>query len=219
MKSNWHIRQKQRTIFSKIYNLNLWESLESVSGPGSTLAYTENLRIDLPNFLKDLEIESILDGPCGDFNWMAKTLDFSKISYLGVDVVPKIILNNKKKYARTGINFRVLDLTTQEIPKADLMLCRDFLFHLSYIDTARFFRNFLRSKIPYLLTSNHINYGDFRNQDIQTGSFKRIDLSAAPYSLDLTNCKRIMDYVTPFPPRELVLITRDIVDRDFIHQF
>ena len=102
MKSNWHIRQKQRTIFSKIYNLNLWESLESVSGPGSTLAYTENLRIDLPNFLKDLEIESILDGPCGDFNWMAKTLDFSKISYLGVDVVPKIILNNKKNTQERG---------------------------------------------------------------------------------------------------------------------
>jgi len=56
--------------FTEIYKSNYWGSKESVSGIGSTLIYTENLRSKLPDLFQLYSIKSIFDAPCGDFNWM-----------------------------------------------------------------------------------------------------------------------------------------------------
>ncbi|NDE22224.1 MAG: hypothetical protein EBZ96_04995, partial [Synechococcaceae bacterium WB9_3_282] len=50
-------------IFNYYYINNFWGDSESVSGPGSTLAYTENLRAELPKLVEELEVTSILDSP------------------------------------------------------------------------------------------------------------------------------------------------------------
>src|SRR5688572_773801 len=86
-----------RKVFNRIYHGNEWGSKESVSGPGSTLKTTEDLRKELPGFLKSLGIKSMLDAPCGDCNWISK-IDLSNIDYTGVDIVPELIESNKKKY-------------------------------------------------------------------------------------------------------------------------
>ena len=57
-------------IFDNIYEMNYWRNCESLSGDGSTLNYTENLRKQLPNLIKAFSINTIYDAPCGDFNWM-----------------------------------------------------------------------------------------------------------------------------------------------------
>ena len=84
-------------IFTGIYNENKWGNKQSRSGPGSTLIQTETIRSRLPELLEGYHIHSILDIPCGDFNWMIK-LKMNNISYTGLDIVHKVIDLNNKKY-------------------------------------------------------------------------------------------------------------------------
>src|SRR5580765_5333146 len=74
------------SIFSGIYLNNSWSNPESVSGRGSTLAHTEMIRKTLPDLLAHLHARSLLDAPCGDFNWM-QYVDLGGIQYTGADVV------------------------------------------------------------------------------------------------------------------------------------
>ena len=51
---------------------------------------------------------------------------------MGVDIVSELIEKNKIKYSRKkNFDFKFLDLTKNKIPSADLIICRDLLFHLS----------------------------------------------------------------------------------------
>ena len=59
-----------KETFTEIYTENLWASAESKSGTGSELRNTEVLRQELSVLLKKYKIQSMLDIPCGDFNWM-----------------------------------------------------------------------------------------------------------------------------------------------------
>ena len=44
--------------------------IETYSGPGSLLQNTGNLINELNIFIKEYNIKSIVDIPCGDFNYM-----------------------------------------------------------------------------------------------------------------------------------------------------
>ena len=68
--------------FKLIHKFNLWASNESISGPGSEISNTKAVVKFLNNFIKEQNIKSILDIPCGDFNWM-QTVDLSGIKYIG----------------------------------------------------------------------------------------------------------------------------------------
>ena len=67
------------------------------------------------------------------------------------------------------------------------MICRDCLFHFSYEDIFKFFENFINSNIKFLLTTSHFNdYNNnksfFKNKNILTGDFRKIDLFSEPFS-------------------------------------
>ena len=57
-------------VFTKIYDTKFWYNCESLSGAGSNLLYTENLRKELPKLFDIFNIKTVLDAPCGDMNWM-----------------------------------------------------------------------------------------------------------------------------------------------------
>ena len=85
---------KQR--FTRIYNLNTWKDPETVSGRGSSLASTEAIRRELPQLIKSLGITSVLDAPCGDFNWIKDVLkECPDVTYFGVDIVDALISKNQ----------------------------------------------------------------------------------------------------------------------------
>lgn len=125
------------SIFRAYYERRLWDSDESASGPGSTLVATENVRRELPRLLADLGAHSVLDMPCGDFAWM-QHVDLGGIQYIGADLVPAIINANLASFTR---DFRVLDLLRDPLPKADVVLCRDCLNHLSNAEIKIALRN------------------------------------------------------------------------------
>jgi hypothetical protein len=199
----------KKKVFKSIYKNNYWGSENSVSGPGSTLQYTEKIRNKLPLLISDFKINSIFDAPCGDFNWMSKIIEIHNIKYYGADIVDEIILKNQNDYIINNVIFKQIDITEDDFPRGyDLWLCRDCLFHLSYNDIFKALNKFLESDIPYILTTSHKGK-DIINRDILTGDFRLINLFTKPFSFPENCIYRFDDYLSPEQEREMCLWTRD----------
>ena len=198
-------------VFDDIWRSGSWstavgrESPESVSGHGSRLDQTENIRAELPKMLYDLGVKTFLDAPCGDLNWMLK-IDLAGIKYVGGDIVPGLIDEMKGKYLdRT---FRVLNVVTDDLLDADMWMCRDCFIHLPNEMVLQSLWNFTASNVKYLLTST-FNFPR-GNSDIMAGEFRRINLRLAPFNLPAP-LRTIRDYKYPADPHFMGLWTRDQV--------
>lgn len=174
----------KKETFQKIYESNFWGNDESKSGPGSRMNSTDSVRENLPKLFEKYNIKSVLDAPCGDYNWM-KAVDKSDIKYIGGDIVPKIIDENNKKFKDDNTSFEVIDITSDEIPKVDLIICRDCLQHLSQNHVKKALRNFKKSGSKYLLVTNYP--WTLENYDIKDGDFNPLNLSQKPFNLS-PNC-------------------------------
>lgn len=196
--------------FTKIYEKKIWGDAESVSGSGSSIAYTENLRKEFPKLLKLFSIDSVFDAPCGDCHWMKSIVqERQDIKYIGADIVKPIIEENSNTIKGVNIAFMHLDLTKDPFPVCDLMICRDCLFHLSYKDIYLTLNNFINSNIPYLLTTTHVNLSNFSNKDIASGDFRLIDLFSEPFNFPKSSLYIIQDWLPPDLPREMHLWSRN----------
>ncbi len=170
--------------FTEIYRTRFWPGKESVSGPGSSLNSTANLRKRLPALFKEFSVARMLDAPCGDFAWMRHVVrENPAVQYLGGDIVEPLIAENLRRYGREGVRFAHLDITKGPLPEADLWMCRDCLCHLSLEDIYAALRRFAEARIPYFLTSTWPHKdGCVENGQIRSGDFRRIDLFSAPFS-------------------------------------
>lgn len=154
--ANWaNARSFLETRFTDIYDEKFWQWRdETVSGVGSSLAYTEKIRRELPALYNELGVTSVLDAACGDFNWM-QYVRSPGIAYIGVDIVKELIENNKQKYESPNISFVQADITKDALPRVDLILSRDCFAHLAWRDTLRVLRNFKKSGSKYLLVTTY----------------------------------------------------------------
>ena len=165
-------------VFSDYYRSNQWGDDETVSGVGSRLNSTVNLRAKLPSLFEQFEIKSILDAPCGDHNWFSH-VERGDIKYLGVDIVPELVAQNRQRYRNQSTDFIHLDITRDRLPAADLMICRDLLAHLSFKDIGRIFENILSSDIKYLLITHH--HECTGNNDAYSGGYRPLNLELFPF--------------------------------------
>lgn len=180
-------KNKTMGIFEKIYENNVWYNLndeklkqtESKSGGGSTLKQTATIIKEIPILLKKLNIKSILDAPCGDFNWM-KEIDLSNINYIGIDIVPIVINDNNKKYQSNNRKFMHMDVLSDNLPKCDLILCRDCLVHFTIDGVFEAVRNFKKSGAKYLLTTTFFNRPN--KLDASLGDWNPYDLLRHPFN-------------------------------------
>lgn len=148
----------------------------------------------MPGILAQFDIKTIFDAPCGDLNWMKLLIEQGTFNYIGGDIVLPMINQHKKDYEDAkNIEFLHIDLTSDQFPNADLMFCRDCLFHLSYEDILKVLKNFVASSIPWLMTTTHFNNGQIVNADITTGSWRWMDLFEAPYNFPKEPFARITD--------------------------
>ena len=193
--------------FTWIFKHNKWGDRESISGPGSTKKHTENLRKELPRLIEEHGIETLLDAPCGDFNWMKLIIDDLGIQYIGGDIVLPLIKRNQRKFGRSNIEFRQMDLVVDAFPPADILVCRDCLFHLSHRNIVQVLRNFAQSEIGLLLTTSYVAEPNERNRDIASGQFRPLDLCSAPYFFP-EPVDRIADWIKPNRPRYMFLWSR-----------
>ncbi len=165
-------------VFERIYRENLWGSPESHSGPGSSRQQAIKLAPDFRNTLDRLQIKSILDSPCGDFNWMS-VMDLTGILYTGADIVGELIEENQSRYQRPGMLFIKSNLIQDPLPKADLIVCRDCLVHFSYEDIGMALKNIIKSESTYLMTTSFP--GQRLNFDITTGDWRPLNLEIRPF--------------------------------------
>lgn len=196
IKSKFAKEKSLKNRFSIIHKNNYWDNSETVSGPGSTIKNTIKLRKKLKEIIKTYKIKSIFDAPCGDCNWIKDIIVDAQIRYIGADIVPEVIKQNKKKFNNNKIYFKQIDLTKEKLPKADLFICRDFVFHLSFKDTYKFLKNLKKSNSKYLLISNHFknkNYNGY-NKDINSGDFRKINIFQSPYNFNYKYEMIIDDY-------------------------
>lgn len=168
-----------RERFERIWSTNLWSDAESRSGVGSSLDSTRVLRAELPAALRQLGTRVLLDVPCGDFKWM-QHVNLSGMEYIGGDIVPSIIEENRRLYAHKSRRFVDLDLTRDILPNADVLLCRDCLVHLSFANIRAVLTNLARSNIRFVLMTSFPGRGG--NYDIKDGDWRALDLEAPPFS-------------------------------------
>lgn len=151
---------------------------ESRSGDGSTKAYTKKLRTELAGLLYKYNVQTFLDAPCGDWNWM-QLVDLQGVSYIGMDIVEEIVDENTAQFSAPNVKFMLGDITATPLPQADMIMVRDCLFHLKHFFALEFFKNFYASGIPLLLTTSYVS-GE--NKEVaQNGMFSPINLQAAPF--------------------------------------
>lgn len=165
-------------VFNRIYTGNRWRAKESVSGPGSDSSQTQALSRKLPLLLGEIKVRSILDAPCGDLFWI-RDLDLDGIKYTGIDIVSDLIEENQKRFAASEYRFLCSNLICDPLPRADLILCRDCLVHLSYEDALAALRNMRASQSTWLLTTTFT--GQDMNWDIVTGEWRTLNLERQPF--------------------------------------
>lgn len=146
------MRQKLKSVFEN----KDWS--EGGSGPksgyGSSLAHTEQLRTALPGLFSRHGVRRFVDAPCGDWHWMSQ-VNLTGIDYIGIEISEGLVALNRAEHARPGVSFKLGDVTSDPLPEADLLMCRDCLFHLKFWLRWEFFQNFLASGTPLLLTTFH----------------------------------------------------------------
>lgn len=162
----------RESVFEAIYDHNLWGGKQSRSGTGSDDEQVVSVKKFLANILKEYNIISMLDIPCGDFYWMSDVAFPTNFQYLGADVVGKIIDANNVKY---DAEFVKLDIVSDELPQSfDLIFCRDLLGHLSHRETVFAIENIKRAKPRYLIATTFPDQEN--NPHIRTGQWRPINL-------------------------------------------
>ncbi len=166
-------------IFTEIEKKNVWREDESVSGFGSTLLQTKTIIEEIPKVIKELNIKTIFDVPCGDFNWFQK-IDLSDNIYLGGDIVKDIISQNNQKYKRENITFTRFNLLEDVQDSMDLIFCRDCLVHFSISDILRALSNIQKSGSNYLMTTTFPE--EKTNAEIVTGGWRPLNFEKTPFN-------------------------------------
>lgn len=155
---------------------------ETRCGAGSTLRVAGALTVALPRLIRELTvnaspIRSLIDAPCGDFNWMS-VVDLGAVNYVGIDIDQKHLTMARQR-SRPNDRFEQRDILAGPLPYADVVLCRDFLQHLPNKMALLALDNL--SSGAWLLATSHSNAG---NEDItDVGGFRPLNLTAGPFNL------------------------------------
>ena len=174
------IRGRQNR-FSKIYENKVWlegKNTGALSGQGSEFENTENVRKWLPETLIKIKADTLLDIGCGDWTWMQHIKLPCK--YIGVDIVPSVIEENRVKFKINNVRFEVLDAVESPLPSSDVILCREVIFHLSLADAKKLLKNITMSNAQFFIATTDTEAS--MNADIQTGDFRNINLQLKPFN-------------------------------------
>ena len=195
-------KMKKNQIFREIYLKKLW-SPESVkfkhkfySGIGSYLPeLVDNYILEIKTFLLSLPKKpDVVDLGCGDFVIGSKLRKFCN-KYIAVDIFDELINYNKKKYQDLNVDFRILDITSEELPAGDVCFVRQVLQHLSNESIVNFVKA-IKNKYKYLIITEHFpsSKNFVANLDKPTGPDVRLyDKSAVILTKPPFNLKVIKD--------------------------
>ena len=125
------------------------------------------------------------------------------LEYIGVEVVPELAAELARRYARPGRRFLQADITSDELPQADFVLCREVLVHFPDEDVERALAAFRRTGARWLLATTFT--ARETNEPIELGAWRTLNLEAPPFSLPQP--ERMLKDI-PIRDRELALDKR-----------
>jgi hypothetical protein len=115
--------------FRNIYLHNYWGSSETVSGTGSEKNQTSLIKEHLPLLLEKYQCKTILDAPCGDYQWMKTIVDEGSFFYIGADIVSgdfrRIDLFSPPYCLPTSVMDRFFDSVSPEPAREMCLFTRD----------------------------------------------------------------------------------------------
>lgn len=172
MKKPW----PTKAAMEQVYSMRLWGRGETdfYSGNGShddalVQPYLEVIRNFLNSFSREL---CVCDLGCGDFNIGKQLLDHA-LHYIAVDIVPALINYNKDHFQFDNLEFRCLNIATDELPEGDVVILRQVLQHLSN-DEVQSVLNKINSFKYLILTEHHPEDHFTPNADIISGQGIRL---------------------------------------------
>ena len=152
--------ENNRDFFGRVFEKNAWGGIFSRSGTGSEGQPAKQKVEVLTDLLNRYGIRTVLDIGCGDFYWMRELVDRVDC-YLGLDIVPRLVENNRARYGSEKVDFRDLDLTRETIDaigderRWDLVVCVDVIGHLSNAEVSSLLQVLVRDlNFRYLLLTN-----------------------------------------------------------------
>ena len=170
-------------VFTQLYDDGGWGGglPETVSGRGSLMKATKSIRMELPSFCKRFPINTFLDAPCGDFNWM-QHVNLPGVFYVGADIVPSLIRKNNEEYGGPSRVFILCDIVKDPLPAVDFISVRDLVQHLTLDAIFALINNALNSNVKYIGITSHKT--DVPNTEVSdTGGYRPVDLFQAPFFL------------------------------------
>jgi len=179
---------KNKETFKYHYDLEISNN-RCPCGPGSDSRIVK--QTGTVPFINDIinkyQIKSINDCPCGLFeNWIY-LVNLTGIEYRGYDINDTAIERNKKN--NPNLSFFEFDMVNDKLPYADLIICRDCLFHLSNNFVLNALENFRNSEAIYLLATEHSwlrTNGDLTKEELKReAGFRFINLEITPFNLGL----------------------------------
>ena len=133
----------------------------------------------------------VVDLGCGDFN-VGRQIRRKAARYVGCDVVPDLISRNREMYNDLDVDFRIVDISEDDLPGGDVVIIRQVLQHLSNDAIMRVVKKL--GQFRYLVQTGFVPSGDFvPNVDQPTGAYSRlargitsgIVLPAHPFNLQV----------------------------------
>jgi len=174
--------------FDRIYSEKMWgtdESGEGFSGGGSLINNAYPFYEYLVEFLREHEIKSVVDLGCGDWTF-SKHVDWTGIDYIGYDVVESVIEKNIQKYACDHIHFVKANFLEEELPPADLLICKHVLQHMPNEDVMQFVCILPKYKHCLILNAKPIGNKNIEHTITETFPFwddRGIDLTLPPFNV------------------------------------
>ena len=165
-----------RDAFRRIYSEREWGQ---GSGPGSSPANTIEYRAFIQRFIEANAVRTVTDLGCGDWQF-SRFIDWSQVDYLGLDIVPEVVAQNRERFALPHIRFDVLE-AIDELPGGDLLLAKEVLQHLPN-ETIAAYLTAIRQRYRFALMTNAIEPASLVNQQIAPGGFRPIRLQNPPFN-------------------------------------
>ena len=150
----------------------------TVCGGGSLMETTSEVRAWLPKIIAEHGIRSIADVPCGDAFWM-QHVPLNGCGYVGYDLLQDVLA-----LAPKGREYRALNAIEAVPERADLIVCRDFLVHLTYAHALRVLANFRASGARWLAVNTFPRVVNAELAQSHPGwGWRPLNIEAAPFSL------------------------------------
>ena len=164
-----------QTTFEFIYERAVWGG---GSGGGSSLKNNALYIAYVQELMERHSVRSIIDVGCGDWSF-SRYIDFGERDYVGLDIVPSVVLANSEKYGTKYVRFEHKDVCNGgPLPGCDLVICKDVLQHLRNQEVQKIIENCSRARLM-LVTNDY----DSANLENHVGGTRPLDVSRPPFNL------------------------------------